>query len=227
MNHRTVRDVMITDAVAVTTGTGFKDLVCIMVALGVTGVPVVGLEDELVGMVSETDLLVKEELQQDPGSAPVSHHHRRALRAKAAGETAGEVMTALPVTVQPDATVAHAARLMDRHNVSCLPVVDEAGKLLGTVGPHELLQVFLRPDGDIRSEIIEDVLERYLGTNPALVSVDVADGVVTLTGELAAKSMLPFVMPAIRAVDGVVDVEGQLTYASDDTRRPAALGMYD
>jgi len=67
------------------------------------------------------------------------------------------------------------------------------------------------------------VLAGYLGTNPAMVQVDVADGVVRLTGEVERKSMLAFLLPAVRAVDGVVDVEGQLSYAIDDTRRPHLL----
>lgn len=54
-----------------------------------------------------------------------------------------------------------------------------------------------------------------------LVNVDVMDGVVTLSGEVSSKSTLPLVIPAIRALDGVVDVIGHLTYAVEDTRMPA------
>jgi CBS domain-containing protein len=129
-------------------------------------------------------------------------------------------MTADPVTVRSDATVAEAARLMEQHHLSCVLVVDEAGKLAGTVGPRDLLRVFLRPDSEIRAEVIGEVLVRYLGTNPALIEVDVTDGVVTLAGEVERKSMLAAVIPAIRAVDGVVDAEGHLTYTIDDTHLP-------
>ena len=121
------------------------------------------------------------------------------------------------MTVRPGATAAEAARLMDRHQVSCLLVVDEGGKLLGVVSPRDLLRVFLRPDEEIRTEIVDDVLAGYLGTNPALVKVDVTDGVVRLAGELERKSMLALLPPAVRAVDGVIDVEGELGYAIDDT----------
>ena len=144
----------------------------------------------------------------------------RARRAIATAETAGEIMTRRPATVRAGATTAEAARLMDRCQVRCLLVIDEGGKLLGVVSPRDLLRVFLRPDDDIRTEIIDDVLAGYLGTNPATVQVDVAGGVVRLAGEVERKSMLAFLLPAVRAVDGVVDVEGQLSYAIDDTRRP-------
>jgi len=227
MKHRTVRDVMTADVVTVTTSTRFKDLVSLLVGRRISGLPVLSSQGQVVGVVCETDLLVKEEFQRDPGTRPVTRPHRRALRVKAAGDTAGEVMTTRPVTVRPDARVAEAARLMDRHHVGCLPVVDEDGGLAGTVSPRELLRVFLRPDGEIRAEIIDEVLVRYLGTNPALVSVDVTDGVVTLCGEVEYKSMLPLVLPVTRAVDGVVDVEGQLTYGIDDTRLPPVPDLHD
>ena len=94
------------------------------------------------------------------------------------------------MTVRPGATVAEAARLMDRHEVTYLLVTDETGELLGVVGPRNLLQVFLRPDGEIQAEIMTDVLAGYLATNPALVHVEVTDGVVRLAGEVERKSML-------------------------------------
>ena len=111
---------------------------------------------------------------------------------------------------------------MDRHQSRFLLVTDESGKLLGLVSARDLLRVFLRPDEDIKAEIVDDVLSRYLGTNPVLVRVDVTDGVVSLAGELERKSMLAVLLPAVRAVDGVIDVEGQLGYAIDDTRLPHA-----
>jgi hypothetical protein len=55
----------------------------------------------------------------------------------------------------------------------------------------------------------------------------VTDGVVRLTGELGRKSMLSLVLPLTRAVDGVIDVEGQLSYAVDDTRLPATSDLTD
>jgi CBS domain-containing protein len=99
-------------------------------------------------------------------------------------------------------------------------VTDRGGKLLGVVSARDLLRVFLRPDEAIKAEIVGDVLPRYLGTNPVLVDVEVIDGVVRLAGEVELKSMLAAVGPAVRAVDGVIDVTGRLGYAIDDTTRP-------
>jgi CBS domain-containing protein len=227
MSHRMVRDVMAADPVTATPSTPFKDLVRMLAGQQISGLPVLSRQGQVVGVVCETDLLLKEEFQQAPGVRPPGGPHRRALQAKVAGDTAGDVMTTRPVTVQPDTAVAEAARLMRRHRVSCLPVVGKAGTLAGIVGPRDLLRVFLRPDSEIRAEVIDEVLVRCLGTNPALISVDVTDGVVTLAGELARKSMLPLAIAATRAIDGVVNTEARLTYAIDDTRQSQILDLQE
>ena len=117
-------------------------------------------------------------------------------------------MDPYPPTAQAGTSVPEAARLMDRHQSRFLLVTGEDGKLLGVVTAQDLLRVFLRPDAAIKAEISREVLSRYLGINPVLVQVDVTDGVVRLTSELERKSMLAAVLPAVRAVDGVIDVEG-------------------
>ncbi len=223
MPHYEVRDVMTADPVTVTPATPIKDLAGILVKQQIGAVPVLTPQGRPVGLVAAADLLRKEQLQRDPDGPHSMHLTYRARRDIATAETAGEIMTRHPAMVRAGATVPEAARLMDRHQVRCLLVVDDGGKLLGVVSPRDLLRVFLRPDDDIRTEIINDVLASYLRTNPAMVQVDVADGVVRLTGEVECKSMLALLLPAIRAVDGVVDIGGELSYAIDDTRRPHRL----
>jgi CBS domain-containing protein len=220
MRHLRVRDVMTADPVTVTPGTPLKDLAGILVTQKTSAVPVLSLKGKIVGMVTESDLLRKEEYQRDPDGHHWAHLSYRTRRAIATAETAGDLMSTHPATVAPEAIVAEAARLMDRHQVTCLPVVDEHRKLLGAVSSRDLLRVFLRPDDEIRSEIVSQVLVGYLGTNPALVHVEVTDGVVRMTGELEHKSMLPLALPLARAIDGVIDAEGEFTYAIDDTKLP-------
>ena len=218
MHHHTVRDVMTADAATVTPATPLKYVADLLVRQKVNAVPVVSPQcDKILGVITETDLLRREELQRDPEARHSIHLNYRARRDIAMAETAGEIMSTALVTVRPGATVAEAARLMDRHEITYLPVTGETGELLGVVGPRNLLQVFLRPDGEIRAEIMTDVLAGYLGTNPALVHVEVTDGVVRLAGEVERKSMLGLISEAVGAVDGVIDVEGELSYAFDDT----------
>lgn len=225
MRHYQVGDVMTADPVTVTPATPVKDLADILVRQRVGALPVLTWQGTVAGVVTETDLLRKEELKRDPEGPHSTHLTYQIRRAIATAENAREIMNTHPATVRPEATVAEAARVMDRQQVSCLLVIDDNGKLLGLVRPRDLLRVFLRPDEEIRAEIISEVLTGYLGTNPALVRVDVTDGVVRLTGEVERKSLLSLVLPMTRAVDGVIDVEGQLSYAIDDTRLPAAADI--
>ena len=220
MRHYQVRDVMTAGPMTVTPSTPIKEVASMLVRLQVGALPVVTPRDGVTGVVTETDLLRKEQLQRDPDGAHSAHLPYRDRRAIATAETAGEIMNPHPATVRPEATVAEAARLMTRHQARFLLVTDAGGKLLGTVNARDLLRVFLRSDEAIKLDIVGDVLPRYLGTNPVMVDVEVIDGVVQLAGELERKSMLAAVWPAIRAVDGVIDVIGRLGYAIDDTRRP-------
>jgi CBS-domain-containing membrane protein len=108
-------------------------------------------------------------------------------------------MTAPPVTIGPDATLAAAARLMNARGVRRLPVTGADCQLIGIVSRRDLLSVFLRPDPDIAHDVRLVLAEIGL-TRPAGVAVSVRHGVVTLTGipgELAV---------GVRDVDGVVDV---------------------
>ena len=213
---RTIAEVMTSHVITVTPQTPFKKMAALFTEQKVSALPVVGEDGTLAGLVRETDLLKKQELW-DTGTTAVPRRHRRALAAKAAGDTAGEVMTSHVVTVPPDMAIADAARLMERRHVTCVPVVTGHGKLAGIISPRDLLKVYLRPDSRIYHEIVNDVLVRYLGTNPALVTVEVRDGLVTITGEVERKSMIPLVLPRVRAIDGVVGAEADLRFGVDDS----------
>lgn len=128
-----------------------------------------------------------------------------------------------------DLTVALLATALGAHALLILTDVPAVISGYGTARAQLIRRAAVaeRPDSDIRTEIIDEVLVRYLDTNPVLVGVDVTDGVVTLSGEVGSKSMLPLIFPAIRAVDGVVEVEGRLTYAVDDIRKPGVLDLPD
>lgn len=222
MTKLTVRDVMDPNPVTVTTRTSFKELAALLTEEEPGAVAVLGRHGEVVGMVTEADLLKKQGLQPDPGSPRPVRRVYRARWSRAAGTSAGEVMTTHPPCVRPEATVAEAARLMDRRHCACLPVTGPSGELAGTVTARDLLRVFLRPDQDIAGDIGREILAGGFAAAPGSVSADVANGVVTVAGQVRRKTMLPAVSAVIRGVDGVVDVEGQLGYVFDDTRVAAA-----
>jgi CBS domain-containing protein len=222
MISRKVRNVMTTEVVTVTEQVPFVELVRLMAVHRISALPVLGADGHLVGIVSEADLLRKEEYQDDQDDDQHRFHlqgrRQRVARAKAAAHTAAEVMTTPVVTVSPDATVAVAAKLLARHGVKRLPVVDDDARLVGIVSRADLLRLYLRDDEAIRREVVEQVLLQGLWIDPSTVKVTVNDGLVSLVGQLERKSLIPMAVHLTRTVPGVVDVDSRLSYAWDDDR---------
>ncbi|MEZ0090910.1 CBS domain-containing protein [Streptacidiphilus sp. EB129] len=228
MQHRRVHDVMTQEVVTVEPGTPFKEIASLFHRNDITAVPVVDDQGRPMGMVSEADLLRKEAAAPDPDGRGSGNWMRPRDRDRAEAETAGGLMTSPAVTARGDWSVVEAARAMDRHRIKRLPVVDEAGRLVGIVSRSDLLQVFLRHDGAIREEIVHDVLGETLWLAPDAVRVVVHEGVVTLSGRLPRKSMIPVTTRLCRSVDGVVAVHSSLDFTEDDLvqglERPHASG---
>jgi CBS-domain-containing membrane protein len=223
MTHRPVRAVMTAAVTTVSLDTPFKALAAIMAEHGLNALAVLDSEGRIAGIVSESDLMRKEEYQDD-GAGPRPPHSRH-HRAQAEGLTASHVMNSPAITISAEASIVAAARAFDRAHVSHLVVTEADGALAGIVTPLDLLKVYLRTDGEIRGEILDEVITNYLGCDPARAGVTVTDGIVTLRGEVEHKSMVPLAARMARSVDGVVDVVNHLAYAVDDTRLPTAAEL--
>ena len=215
-----VGDVMTADVVTVEESTPFKKIVALLAAHAVSAVPVVDISKHVVGVVSEADLLLKEEDPQAGLEAPLWERKRHRLeRGKAACSVARDLMTRPAVTVGSLAPVAEAARLMHACGVKRLPVVDTlTGRLVGIVTRGDLLRVFTRPDADIRSEIVGEVIAGEFFMDPQRFLVEVHDGVVVLQGQAERRSLIPILVRAVRGVEGVVHVEDRLGFEVDDSK---------
>ena len=186
--NATVKDVMTTEVVAVRRGATFKDMAAALRRYRVSALPVIDGQEKVIGVVSEADMMVRE--------LPLDGlvHHQEVC--KAAGLTAGDLMTHPAVTVRPDDSVEHAARLMCNLRIKRLPVVDAGGGLVGVISRTDLLAVYDRPDEQIRDEIEGLILREFL---PGQFAVTVQDGVVTLQGS-------PDLVRKVRHVQGVVAI---------------------
>ncbi|WP_030326210.1 CBS domain-containing protein [Streptomyces flavochromogenes] len=202
-SHYVVSDVMTHTAIAIGRDAPYKEIVALMDQWRVSAVPVLEGEGRVVGVVSEADLLPKEEFRLDE-----PRPDEFAEAAKAGALRAGELMSSPAITVHPDATLAEAARIMATRKVKRLPVVNGIGMLEGVVSRSDLLKVFLRTDGEIEAEIRRSVLGESVA--PAGLEVSVVEGVATLHGALAERSLVPLLARAVRAVEGVVDVRMDL-----------------
>jgi CBS domain-containing protein len=211
---RRVSDVMTTSVVTVDRITPYQEIDRLLTQHRISGVPVLKMGREVAGVVTEADLLAAEDETNRRARIASSLGRRRLLRKQPhVNLTAGTLMTSPAITVQPDATIPAAARLMNTHHVRRLPVVDEDGKLVGIVSRRDLLSVFLRPDADIMHDV-RQVLDEIPITDPKEVTVAVRHGVVGLTGTVQADRHHDLVALAVHLIwdiDGVVDVVNQLS----------------
>ncbi|MFC9633561.1 CBS domain-containing protein [Streptomyces mirabilis] len=209
-NPHIVSDVMTHPVAAVGRKANFKEIVRLMEQCKASALPVLEGEGRVIGMVSEADLLPKEEFRD---SDPDRYTQLRRLSdlTKAGAVTAEDLMTAPAFTVRANATLAQAARTMAHAKVKRLPVVDDMGLLEGVVDRGDLLKVFLRDDEDIAEEVRREVVSYLFRAPSSPVRVQVHDGVVTLAGRVRDTSLVPVAARLVRAVEGVVDVEFELT----------------
>ncbi len=150
-----VDEVMQRDVVTVTPETDVETVLRLLREHGLPGVPVVNEGGRCVGIITEADLV----LAGDDGDLHLPHfielfggivflesmsHFEDRLR-KAVAATAKDMMTADPVTIDADATVAEAARTISRKKHNRLPVV-EHGRLVGVVTRLDVLDALTRDE---------------------------------------------------------------------------------
>lgn len=218
-----VGDVMTTDVATVGEETLYRQVVDLMTGRRVSAVPVVNESRAVLGVISEADLLHKIELIGEPHARRIFESRRRHdARVKADALVAGDLMTAPAVTAFAATSLTEAARTMHRQHVKRLPVTDNLGRLVGIVSRADLLKVHLRPDDDIRRDVLDGVFKRVLNIDQPTVGVIVTDGVVTLSGRLDRHSSAQLAAFLVTQVSGVVRVVDGLTFDFDDLN-PAYL----
>ena len=205
-----VCDVMAVPALSVTEHTSYKQVARLLSEHQLSALPVLSRGGRVIGVVSEADLLHKQERHHSARPGGMTWRLNRKAAAKAEARTAGQLMASPAVTIHPDAPVGSAARLLNSHHLRRLPVVDPDGRLLGIVSRRDLLCVFLRPDEEIATEV-RAALADVLLADPAAVHVRVGEGLVSLTGQVAATGQIAMATDLISAIDGVVAVRNELT----------------
>ncbi|QEG40564.1 CBS domain-containing protein [Roseimaritima ulvae] len=142
----TVRAVMTAPVVSVAQSDTVRNVIEKMVAGRISSLVVVGSEQQVVGMVSASDLL-KVVLETDKTLDSDYPHFDDCLWAvdliqrKLGSDKATEVMSEVVTTVDAEATVRHAAALMRRSQLHHLPVVDSEGRLAGMLSSHDFVRL--------------------------------------------------------------------------------------
>jgi CBS domain-containing protein len=145
---KTVADVMTRDPITANPETPLTDVIKTIAEKRISGLPVVDTAGQLVGVISETDLMWRETnvtppayimlldsviYLENPGRYEKDLH-------KALGQTVKEVMSPNPVTITPEKQLSEAAKLMHDRSIHRLPVVDQAGQIVGILTRGDIVR---------------------------------------------------------------------------------------
>jgi CBS domain-containing protein len=167
------RDVMTREVVTVGPDTSVKYAAEVMAERGFAALPVVDDDDRLVGIVAEADVL-RDRLPADP--------RLHARRDRPTSEWPPSmlvhgVMTTGVRTVEASTDGTDIARLFVDDRLRSVPVV-EHGRLAGIISRRDLLRTLVRPDAEIRADVLR-LVEEYTGDLDAW-DVAVTEGMVTI-----------------------------------------------
>jgi CBS domain-containing protein len=215
-------DIMVKDVVTAGPEASVRELAAIMLERRISGMPVVDGSGRLLGVVSEGDLIRRPEIDTDRvklGWLRLLLSDEALARdfVKSHGRKAREVMTQPAISVAADAPLAEVVRLMERHRVKRLPVVEQ-GKLVGLVTRTDLLRAVVarqaaapveRSDDELRQKIVA-MLRGEDWAASAVVHVQVENGVAQLWGTVESQDQREALLLAVRGVPGVKGVQPHL-----------------
>jgi len=144
----TARDIMTKTIVSVTLETSLNDLAKKFVETRFSNLPVLDEGGQLLGIISETDLIEQHKPLHIPTVMTLfdwvftlgSEKRFKEEVDRVTATTVSELYQKDPVTCAPDTTVRELAGLMSQHRVHLLPVVD-SGKMIGVVARLDLIRV--------------------------------------------------------------------------------------
>jgi CBS-domain-containing membrane protein len=166
-----IRELMTAPAVTVMGDTTIGEALRLLDDHKITAIPVVDRHGDLVGVVSEADL-IQDALQLDDRVPTVAVR----VSASAAPRHVGEVMTHLVVSVHDDDDLDTAVDLLRLTMVKSLPVLQQ-GRVVGMISRSDVIHLLAGRDKRIRG----DVADMLRGENPDW-QVEVSDGIVKVTG---------------------------------------------
>lgn len=220
------KDIMTTDVVSVGPETTVRHIAGLLVKHGISAVPVVDDAQNVLGIVSEGDLMRRSELETQPRrswwlTALTSSATLAEEFTKAHGITAADVMTSKVTTVTGEASLTWVADVLESKNIKRVPVVDE-GKLVGIVSRANLIQALTTLKDKViglassDDRLIRDALNGTLKNEPwaatSQLNVVVSDGTVHFWGFVESAEQRQALVVAAKNIPGVQDVEDHTTY---------------
>jgi CBS domain-containing protein len=222
-----VEAIMTRDVLTASPETPLRDVARLLTGNHISGLPVCGDDGEVLGVVSEADILHKEQgVSADAGGrfARLFRHGHDKLD-KVMARTAGEAMTSPALTIRPKQQVCDAAKLMIERRVNRLPIVDD-GRLVGIVTRADLIRAFHRSDAEIEREIRREVLQWMIWMSQNAVNLTVRDGKVTIRGTVDTRLDAESIASLVRRVPGVTDLDYELGWRYEEPTRFGGIDVF-
>jgi CBS domain-containing protein len=218
------QDVMVRDVVTVGPDTEVAEAVALLVKHDISALPVVDSDGNLIGILSEADLLEREELGAE-------HHQPWWIEtlmpastladefAKAHGRKVSELMSTDVISASEDTPVSEIAALLERHRIQRVPIVSD-GKVVGIVSRSNLIQALAsskpasepksETDRSIRLELLDRLGQQQQWTDFGSRNIIVQDGVVHLWGLVSSESERKALTALAQGIPGVSDVADEM-----------------
>jgi CBS domain-containing protein len=213
-------DVMVSNVITVGSDATVPEIAELLLRHRIRAVPVVGANGEILGIVSEGDLINRPETQTSHRKswwleALASNKILATDYVKSHSRKAADVMTCDVISAAPDTSVAEVAALLEKNRIKRVPIVQN-GKIVGIVSRANLLQGLAslgknapqsRPGDSAIRDVVMAKLKNERWASPALISVTVIEGTVELWGivesqaERKAVHVLAEVTPGVRTVN--------------------------
>jgi CBS domain-containing protein len=214
------RDIMTTNVVTVGPEVPILAVARMLAEHRISGLPVVDNQNNVVGIITEGDLLRRSELGTEKGPSLwqelfVSDKRYATEYLQARGTTAGAVMTRHVVHVAPDTPIAAVVALFEKRRIKRVPVIDN-GRLVGIISRGNLVQALAciadriaaptTDDRRIRDQVLAEFRRLPRAADPA-GNVVVLGGIVHLWGLPSAAAEQVALREAAEALPGVRGVE--------------------
>ena len=189
------KQIMTADVVTVAPGTKIDAVAKQLVNHRISALPVVTDNGELVGLVSESDMLHRAETQTTRKRKwwlEIFIDNRQKAREfiKSHSHDVDDVMSRVVVTVSPETELTNVANILDVHKIRRVPVVQD-GKLIGIISRSDLVRALARAETEdglhnrsdyaLRKTIIEEI-RKQSWLNSVNINLNVSEGIVEILG---------------------------------------------
>ena len=222
-------DIMTQGVLCVAPDASIMRAVAMMLERNISGLPVVGADGTLVGIVTEGDLLRRAE-------TGTQRHRPRWMEfligpglaseyVQACGRKVRDVMSTSVHTIEPDAPLGEIVKIMESRRIKRLPVVRD-GRVIGIVSRANLLRAlasfasvtrFTKTDDTTIRQTLTAELEKQPWAPNAFVDIIVSEGVVHLWGVIMDERQRPGIRVAAENTPGVKAVRDHLVWVEPNT----------